>query len=70
MLWIKRLIIVVLCVFKKSVELEDSVHHLWWNDIFGDGFFRDKVDEDVSFPIILFVYRHEYYLHLSNHFRI
>ena len=70
MLWIPRLIIVVLCVYGNSGELEEKVNPWWWDDIFGDGFFRDKVDEDVSFldNQSLYIYQHEYYLHLSKIF--
>ena len=47
MLWIPRLTILVLCVFGNSEELDKKPS--WWHDIFGDGIFRDEVDEDVSF---------------------
>ena len=46
MLWIPRLIISVLCVFGNSEELDKKPS--WWDNIFGDGIFRDEVDEDVS----------------------
>ena len=45
MLWIPRLIILVLCIFEYSEELDKKVNPL----IFGDGIFKDNVDEDVSF---------------------
>ena len=47
MLWIPRLIILVLCVFGNSEEIDKKPS--WWDNIFGDGIFRDKVDKDVSF---------------------
>ena len=47
MLWIPRLIIVLLCVFENVAEINVDAQ-AWWNDIFGDGIFRETVDQDVS----------------------
>ena len=48
MLCTLRLIILLLCVFENVAEIEVKAQ-TWWNDIFGDGIFREQFDQDVSF---------------------
>ena len=40
-------IFLLLCIFGNSAELGVEIEP-WWNDIFGDGLFRESVDNDVS----------------------